>query len=1056
MQENHWSSKKKNIWMIDSGCSRHLTGDASLFLNINKKASGAVTFANNETSNIIGKGSIGNEHSIKVSNVLLVEGVKFNLLSVSQLCDNDFEVCFTKNTCLISHKLSSFVMHGYRVHNVFYVNFDNVHEKFICMSSVKDDVSLWHRRLGHASIGLISKLCRHEHVRGLPKIRFESSSLCDACQLGKLHKTSFPSVNQVSTSNVLDLLHMDLFGEMDVTSLGGSKYVFVIIDDFSRYTWTIMLANKSDAFNEFAKLCRKIQNQKNRSIKAIRSDHGGEYENSAFVEYCDLHGIQHNFSAPRTPQQNGVVERKNRTIQEMGRTMLNEHNLPKYFWGHAVSTACHVINRVSIRPILKKTPYELWNERRPNISYFKVFGCKCYILNTKDKLGKFDAKSTEGIFLGYSEHSKAYVIYNKKDQCIQESIHVSFNEADPFAKSPKVVEEEVEIVDKAPVQPVEQVTSEQAEQNQEVVEEQSHEDPLDEGEDTTSDHAEDLNDNNHGREYEELPRVWKEVKGHPPEQIIGDRARGVTTRSSIHNTCLHTAFVSLIVPKNIKEALADPEWVLSMQKELEQFERNKVWHLVEKPHDRSIIGTKWVFRNKLDESGNVLLNKSRLVVQGFSQIEGVDFEETFAPVARLESIRIILAFASHMDFKLHQMDVKSAFLNGFLEEEVYVAQPPGFEDYKNPDYVFKLDKALYGLKQAPRAWYERLSKHLIANGFIKGKIDHTLFLKTKGKHIIVVQIYVDDIIFGSTDDTLCDEFSAMMTNEFEMSMMGELNFFLGLQVKQLKEGIFINQSKFSKELLKKYNMTDAKEISTPMATSTKLDKDEAGVSVNETLYRGMIGSLLYLTASRPDIMFAVCLCARFQACPKESHLKAVKRILRYVKGTIDFGLWYPKSDYFALRGYSDADFAGCTLDRKSTSGTCHFLGNSLTSWSSKKQNSVALSTAEAEYVAAGNCVAQILWMKQTLEDFGLKYDHVPVLCDNTSAINIAKNPIQHSRTKHIEIRHHFIRDHVQKGSIDLSFVGTDDQLADIFTKPLADGPFSKIRRELGMLDFSSI
>src|SRR4051812_34236268 len=409
-----------------------------------------------------------------------------------------------------------------------------------------------------------------------------------------------------------------------------------------------------------------------------------------------------------------------------------------------------------------------------------------------------------------------------------------------------------------------------------------------------------------------------------------------------------------------------------------------------------------------------------------------------------------------MDFKLHQMDVKSVFLNGYLNEEGYVKQPPGFEDFKNPNHVFKLDKALYGLKQAPRAWYERLSTHLTANGFVKGNIDSTLFLKTKGKHILVVKIYVDDILFGSTDDVMCKEFSELMTNEFEMSMMGELNFFLGLKIKQLEEGIFISQSKFSKELLKKFDMTNAKEINTPMSSSTKLDKDEHGIAVNETMYRGMIGSLLYLTASRPDIMFAVCLCARFQASPKESHLKAVKRILRYVKGTTDFGLWYPRANQFSLIGYSDADFVGCTLDRKSTSGTCQFLGSCLTSWSSKKQNSVALSTAEAEYVAAGNCVAQILWMKQTLEDFGLSYDHIPVLCDNTSAINIAKNPIQHSRTKHIEIRHHFIRDHVSRGSIVLDYVRTDDQLADIFTKPLADASFSKIRRELGMLDFASL
>ena len=1039
------SSKKKNVWMIDSGCSRHMTGDASLFLKLGNKATGSVTFANNESAKVIGKGCVGKENTIIIKNALLVDGVKFNLLSVSQLCDSNFDVSFYADKCIISHKSSALSISGFRANNVYYVDFDDVKGDIVCMSSMVDDVDLWHRRLGHASIELLSKLNRNEHVRGLPNLKYEKGKLCDACQLGKLHRSSFNAKPVISTKYVLELLHLDLFGEMDVVSLGGSKYVFVVVDDYSRYTWVIFLSNKSDAFNEFAKLCRRIQNEKRLAIKEIRSDHGGEFENSSFTNWCDKYGIHHNFSAPRTPQQNGVVERKNRTLQEMARTMLNEHNLPKYFWGHAVDTACHVLNRVYLRPTLNKTPYELWNGRAPNISYFKVFGSKCYILNTKDKLGKFDAKSTEGIFMGYSSHSRAYVVYNKTDKCLQESIHVSFDETNPFAKKAHDDDDEVvEIVKHNLPEPVKEV-EEQVEANQELqevvdVEQESH--------DTSNQIPE--------RTHDDLPKTWKVPKDHPMEQIIGSPSKGVTTRSGINHVCFHSAFVSQIVPVNVKEALNDPEWVLSMQKELEQFERNQVWHLVEKPIDRTIIGTKWVFRNKLDEAGVILLNKSRLVVQGFTQIEGVDFEETFAPVARLESIRIILAFASYMDFKLHQMDVKSAFLNGVLEEEVYVKQPPGFEDFKYPNHVFKLDKALYGLKQAPRAWYERLSKHLLAHGFNKGKIDSTLFLKTKGKHIIVVQIYVDDIIFGSTNDALCKEFSDMMTNEFEMSMMGELNFFLGLQVRQMKEGIFVSQSKFSKELLKKYDMSDAKEISTPMATATKLDKDEQGKAVNETMYRGMIGSLLYLTASRPDIMFAVCLCARFQACPKESHLKAVKRILRYVKGTIDFGLWYPKSSHFDLIGYSDADFAGCTLDRNSTSGTCHFLGPCLTSWSSKKQNSVALSTAEAEYVAVGNCVAQVLWMKQTLEDFGVLCDHIPVLCDNTSAINIAKNPIQHSRTKHIEIRHHFIRDHVSKGNIALDFVGTNDQLADIFTKPLADAQFCKIRRELGMLDYASL
>ncbi|KAK8983114.1 hypothetical protein V6N11_057870 [Hibiscus sabdariffa] len=511
-------------------------------------------------------------------------------------------------------------------------------------------------------------------------------------------------------------------------------------------------------------------------------------------------------------------------------------------------------------------------------------------------------------------------------------------------------------------------------------------------------------------------------------EILGDPSKGVTTRSSLRNTCNFLAFISCIEPKNINEALNDDYWILAMQDELNQFERNV--------------------------SGNIVRNKARLVAQGYTQEEGIDFDETYAPVARMEAIRMLLAFACHHEFKLFQKDVKSAFLNGFINEEVYVEQPPGFEDPKFSNHVFKLSKALYGLKQAPRACYERLSTFLVEKGFSKGKVDTTLFIKNDGKDILVVQIYVDDIIFGSTNELLCQDFAKLMQGEFEMSMMGELSFFLGLQIKQRKDGIFINQAKYIKEKLKKFGYENVKPQATPMSSSIKLDKDEKGKCVDSKLYRSMIGSLLYLTASRPDIMFSVCLCARFQANPKESHLKAIKRIFRYLQDTPSLGLWYPRDSTFDLHAYSDADYGGCKIDRKSTSGTCQFLGNMLISWFSKKQNSVALSTTEAEYISAGSCCAQVLWMKQQLLDYGIDVGTIPIKCDNTSAICLTKNPIQHSRTKHIEIRHHFIRDHVSKNNIVLEYVDTLHQLADIFTKPLDKERFWTLRRDLGLMDLS--
>jgi hypothetical protein len=389
----------------------------------------------------------------------------------------------------------------------------------------------------------------------------------------------------------------------------------------------------------------------------------------------------------------------------------------------------------------------------------------------------------------------------------------------------------------------------------------------------------------------------------------------------------------------------------------------------------------------------------------------LDFEETFAPIARLESIRILLAYAAHRSFKLYQMDVKSAFLNGPIKEEVYMEQPPGFEDDRYPDHVYNLSKALYGLKQALRARYECLRGFHISYAFKVEKFDPTLFTKTCNGDLFICQIYVDDIIFGSTNQKSCEEFSRVMMQKFEMSMMGELTYFLRFQVKQLKEGIFLSQTKYTQDTLKKFGMKDAKSAKMPMGTDRHLDLNAGGKFVDQKVYQSMIGSLLYLCASTPDIVLYICICARFQSDPKECYLVVVKRILQYLIHTPCIGLWYPKGSTFDLIGYSDSDYVRCKVDRKSTSGTCQFLGRSLVSWSSKKQTSIALYTAKAEYVATDQCCVQLLWMMQTLQDFGYNLSEVPLLCDNESAIRLADNPMDHSRTKHIDIRHHLLRDH---------------------------------------------
>ncbi|GJT81505.1 retrovirus-related pol polyprotein from transposon TNT 1-94 [Tanacetum coccineum] len=514
--------------------------------------------------------------------------------------------------------------------------------------------------------------------------------------------------------------------------------------------------------------------------------------------------------------------------------------------------------------------------------------------------------------------------------------------------------------------------------------------------------------------------------------------------------CMFALTVSIVEPKNIKEAMADSAWIEAMQDELHQFDRLKVWELVDKPFGKMIIKLKWLWKNKKDEDQTVIRNKARLVAKGYAQEEGIDFEESFAPVARLEAVRIFVAHAAHKSFPIYQMDVKTAFLNGLLKEEVYVAQPEGFIDPDHPEKVYLLRKALYGLKQAPREWYDELSNFLMSKGFSKGTIDPTLFKIKYGEDILLVQIYVDDIIFGSTNPKYSKRFEKLMHSRFEMSLMGEMKFFLGLQIHQSPKGIFINQAKYALEIMKKHNMDNCHSIGTPLATKPKLDVDLSGEPVDQSDYHSKIGSLMYLTSSRPDLVQAVCYCARYQARPTQKHLKEVKRIFKYLKGTINMGLWYPKDSGFELTAFSDADHAGCLDTRKSTSGGIQFLGDKLVSWMSKKQNCTAMSSAKAEYVALSASCAQVMWMRTQLQDYGFNYNKIPLYCDSQSAIAISCNPVQHSRTKHIHTRYHFIKEQVENGIIELYFVRTEYQLADMFTKALPEDRFKYLVRRIGM------
>ncbi|GKC89065.1 retrovirus-related pol polyprotein from transposon TNT 1-94, partial [Tanacetum coccineum] len=777
------------------------------------------------------------------------------------------------------------------------------------------------------------------------------------------------------------------------------------------------LRSKDETPEVVIKFLNQIQVGLNKTVRNIRTDNGTEFINKDLTGYYEHVGIFHQKTVPRTPQQNDVVERQNRTLVEAARIMLIFSKAPMFLWAEAVATACYTQNRSLIHTRHYKTPYELVHDKKPDLTFFRAFGALCYPTNDSEDLGKLQPTADIGIFVGYAPSRKGYRIYNKRTQRIMETIHVQFDEltehmasmqlstgpaptfltprqissglvpnpvpaapyVPPINKDLKILfqpmfDEYLEpprvkrLVSPTPALqvPVNSTGTPSSTTIDQDTPSLSHspssltlqslslhqgvaaESPLMEDNPFTA------IDNDH----------FINVFAPKPRSKASSSGDLISTRKQLATDalwCLYNSVLSKVEPKNFKSAITEDCWFQAMQDVIHKFDL------------------------KLDENGDVLKNKARLVAKGYRQEEGIDLEESFAPVARIEAIRIFITNAASKNMTIYQMDVKTAFLNGELKEEVYVSQPEGFVDPDHPTHVYRLKKALYGLKQAPRAWYDTLSRFLLDNKFSKGAVDPTLFTRKTGKHILLVQIYVDDIIFASTDPKVCDIFSNEMSSKFQMSMMGQMSFFLGLQVSQNPKGIFINQSKFALKILKKFGMDSCDPVDTPMVDRLKLDEDPLGIPVDQTQFCSMVGSLMYLTASRPDLVFVVCMCA---------------------------------------------------------------------SWSSKKQKSIAISTTEAEYIAMSGCCAQILWMRSQLTDYGFVFNKIPLYCDNRSAIALCCNNVQHSRSKHIDIRHHFIREQVEKGVVELYFVTMDYQLADIFTKALPRERFEFLLPRLGMKSMS--
>ncbi|GJT57610.1 putative ribonuclease H-like domain-containing protein [Tanacetum coccineum] len=1033
-------STLKHKGIIDSGCSRNMTGNKAYLAAYQDFNGGFVTFGGSK-GYITGKGKIKTE-KLDFKDVCFVKELQhFNLFSMSQIYDKKNKVLFTNSECLVlslEFKLpdeNQVLLRIPRQNNMYSFNLENIVPSggLACLiaKATIDESNKWHRRLGHVNFKNLNKLVKGNLVRGLPSKIFQNDHTCVACQKGKQHKASCKAKSVSSISHSLQLLHMDLFGPTSVRSLNHKTYCLVITDDFSRFSWVFFLRTKDETSGILKDFIRQIENQLNQKVKTIRCDNGIEFKNRDFIEFCGSKGIkrEYNFggvtagkgpswlfdldyltdsmnyqpvrsenqankhAGPPEANQNAGTE----DIIDAGDSEKEDESAQDYFvlpiWSSYSSTIKR--SRAEDAGAAPHKHPDLKTDEKPLDKEDQVFLDELERLKRQEKDANDAAENLRKEFAQETENLLIQVGAAKASSTnIVNTVSTPVSTASPY-DGLSLTDSTNPEQDDSEIPPLEDI----------------YQNPTD-GIFTNSSY----DDEGAVADFTNLESVvnvspipTSRINSfHPSTLILGDPKSAVQTRSKVTKSsgahafvsyvqkqrrnnhkdfqhCLFACFLSQNEPKKISEALEDESWVDAMQEELLQFKIQKVWILVDLPYGKKAIGTKWVYRNKKDERGVVVRNKARLVAQGHRQEEGIDYDEVFAPVARIEAIRIFLAFASYMGFIVYQMDVKSAFLYGKIDEEVYVSQPPGFLDPKYPQKVYKVVKALYGLHQAPRAWYATLSTFLLKNGYRRGTIDKTIFIKKDKHDIILVQVYVDDIIFGSTKKSWCDEFEALM-----------------------------------KKILKKFDFVNVKTASTPIETQKPLVKDEEASDVDVHLYRSMIGSLMYLTAFRPDIMFAVCACSRVSS--------------------------------FDLEAYSDSDYARANLDRKSTTGGCQFLGRRLISWQCKKQKIVATYTTEAEYVAVANCCRQVLWIQNQMLDYGFNFMNTKIYIDNESTICIVKNPVYHSKTKHIAIRHHFIRDAYEKKLIQVLKIHTDDNVADLLTKAFDVSRFQFLVVTIGMIN----
>lgn len=1007
-------------WIIDSGASSHMSNRKDWYDSISSHIT-PISVANSEQLLSPGKGNVNipvSDCVNKISGVLYVPGLATNLLSVSKLTEKGFDVLFTSKGASIFQSggcqvTKPVIATGSRHNGMYRLDIKRSHA---LNTDSKESASLWHRRLGHLnskSMHILKSRCMGIDYSG------NLNEKCIPCLQGKLSKKPYKSSTSKS-SKVLQLVHSDLCGPMSTHSWSGALYLLTFTDDFSRKTFGYFLKSKSEVFTKFVEFKHLVENQTGEKIKVLRSDNGREYVNKNMCTFLKENGIVHQTTVPYTPQQNGVSERANRTIIEKARSMIYDSKLSLAYWAEAVNTAIYLKNRVPTQSLNNKIPEELWTGKKINLSHLRVFGSEAHVLIPKEKRLKLDSKTQKCIFVGYATESKGYrlvdpqnprvIIIARDVVFIEDKIKAESNQNIPHIKSPNPpVSSEVYV----PIFDYEEP------ETQPQPEAPAPEQPIVLDEPVTC---------------ENVPEPESTVQLEPERRYpIRDRHPPDRFQENVNLT-------SDLEPENYKEVTEHPEkdkWLEAMQAEYNSLLKHGTWTLVDRPSDRKTTKCKWVFKIKKDTSGQVTKYKARLVAKGFTQVAGVDYGETFSPVARLSSVRLLFAFAVHYGLQVEHLDVETAFLNGDLEEQIYMEQPEGFStDPKRK--VCLLKKALYGLKQAPRQWNIKVCEAMRALSLTQATTEHCIYYKREGKNFLIVAVFVDDFFLLSNSDSMKSNFKKELKTKFIVKDLGLLRDCLGMRVTQNKDGITLDQTKYIEKLISKFGMSDAISVTTPLELGLKLTLPEKEDENPEVPFQELIGSLMYISiCTRPDIAHAVSYLSQFNAHYGGVHWKAAKRVLRYLKGTKDMKLHFKSDSQLYPTGYADADYGNNLVDRRSYTGFMFMMSGAPVSWEARKQRTVALSTTEAEYMALGEACKEAIYLKTLInETFGIT-QAITIYTDNQSSIKLAHNNTYHARTKHIDIRHHFIRDSLSHHNLQIQYIHTNDMVADVLTKPLS-------------------